>query len=71
MAYVYGLVGFLILLRSVFTRYRLIQFSMMQEMTSFTFLYAFSTPEIAPTTEPATIEASKQGNHPQPRPTAQ
>ena len=42
----------------VFTRYRLIQLSMMQEMTSLTLQYAFKMPEAAPSSAPATMATS-------------
>ena len=56
---------------NMLTAYRLIQFSMMQEMTSLTLRYAFKTPEIAASSAPATTAASRQIYHGRPSPSAQ
>ena len=59
---VYGLAtSFTFFLDStMFVRYSIIQFSMMPEITSFTFLYALSAPEMAPTTAPARAARIRQ-----------
>ena len=53
------------------TEYRLIQLSMMQEMTSFTLRYAFRSPEMPPSTAPAAMAANRHTYQGSPKPRAQ